>query len=62
MMFLLVFLTKKVWPWELQKVQYERDSWEDPKNKLYNLGELMKRVFMQSVRVQQAGANEWSAG
>ena len=52
MMFLLVFLTKKVWPWELQKVQYERDSWEDPKNKLYNLGELMKRVFMQSVRVQ----------
>ena len=43
-------------------VNDERDSWEAPRNMLYNLRELRERVFVWSVGVQQYGSNEWSVG
>ena len=55
---MLVVLAVKLWPWESQKVQDEKDSWEAPRNPLYILRGMRDRVFMRYVGVHQDGSSE----
>ena len=48
----MVILMVKVQPWESRKVQYERASWDAPRNPLYNLWVMRERVYVFSVGVQ----------